>query len=639
MAQSIRSTAMYGPEYRPLSRVRTARQRSFWSLLRSYFGFLRGHRGAVVLTLAALTLASWCALVPPYGTKLVIDQVLAGKPLPDWMPDDPWLAQPRHLLMVVALGMVGFTLTATVIGLGARWTMTRISKRLIVGVRRRVFDHCIRLPLHRIYQIRSGGAASLLREDAGSVGDLSFSLLYNPWRAIIQLVGALAILAWTDWRLLVGAMLILPIVWYSHRTWITRIRPLWHDARGTRRHIDAAAAEVFSGIRVVRGFGRQRTEAGRFSRDNHLMARQEIHIWWWSRGIETTWDVMIPAATAAVLWYGGHRILSDSAAVQAGAMRAADALTTGELVMFLVYLGWLLGPLATLAATAVGLQNNLAGLDRILDLLEEPREMPDRADAVDVSPSSVAGRIEVQSVTFTYPGADKPALREVSLTAEPGQVVALVGASGAGKSTLCNLIARFYDPDAGSVKLDGRDLRDIQLESYRSLLGIVEQDVFLFDGTIRQNIAYGRRTASDEQIVAAARRANAHEFIEKLADGYDSFIGERGVKLSGGQRQRLSIARALLADPRLLILDEATSNLDTQSEQLIQNALAELFADRTTFVIAHRLSTVQHADLIVVLDEGRIIESGTHEELMLKGGAYRDMIERQRAFVPEPLPA
>jgi len=294
-----------------------------------------------------------------------------------------------------------------------------------------------------------------------------------------------------------------------------------------------------------------------------------------------------------------------------------------------VYLAALLGPVATLAGSATQLQNGLAALDRVLDLMAEDTEMSARPGAVAVDPLNTAGQLTMRNVGFNYPGHKTRVLRDISLDVEPGQMIALVGPSGSGKTTLCNLIARFYDPTEGSIELDGVDLRNIEIDSYRRLLGIVEQDIFLFDGSVAQNIGYGKRGATRDQVVRAATLANAHEFIDELPEIYDTFIGERGVKLSGGQRQRLAIARAILADPRLLILDEATSNLDTESERLIQGSLQALMSGRTSFVIAHRLSTIAHADRIIVLEQGSVVEQGRHDTLMASSGRYRYMVDLQ----------
>jgi ATP-binding cassette, subfamily B, bacterial len=283
-----------------------------------------------------------------------------------------------------------------------------------------------------------------------------------------------------------------------------------------------------------------------------------------------------------------------------------------------------------LATTVTQFQSNLAGFDRVLDLLDEPREMADCPGTRAISKSAVSGAITLRNVGFIYPGTSRRVLREINLEVEPGETIALVGRSGSGKTTLCNLIARFYDPTAGTIALDGLGLREIEVESFRRLLGIVEQDVFLFDGSIAENIAYGDRWATQARIEQAAHVANAAEFIDRLPAGYQTLIGERGVRLSGGQRQRLAIARAILADPKVFILDEATSNLDSESERLIQQSLEQLLLGRTSFVIAHRLSTIRHADRILVLDDGAIVEAGSHTELMAGSGLYRDMVELQR---------
>lgn len=592
------------------------RLRSTKQLLTSFFDLLGDQKRSLIFALTTLTISTLLGLVPPAGTKFVIDYVLSGVPVPqmlvDWgLPSDKW-----SLLRFVAAAMVVVSLAKIVVHISGRWYATLATKRLQVNVRKKVFAHAVRLPLHRVHELKSGGVASLLREDAGGVGELIFGMFYNPWRAIVQLLGSMVILAWVDWRLLIGAFILLPLVYLTHRTWINRIRPQYHDIRQQRQDIDAHATEAFGGMRVVRAFNRQKSETGRFVVSTGLMTRQEIRVWWWSRFVEIVWETLIPLSSAVLLLYGGYQVLQGQ-------------LTLGDLMMFLVYLVMLLEPLAVLAESATQFQNSLAALDRILDLLGENLEMPQSENSVRLKKDTVSGAISFENVSFRYPGATAFALQDISFEIPPGKTFALVGSSGAGKTTLCNLVARFYDPTMGRVTCDGRDLRDIDVDSYRGLLGVVEQDVFLFDGTIGENIAYANRDADIDVIRQAAEIANAAEFIEKLPTGYDTVIGERGVKLSGGQRQRIAIARAVLADPKILILDEATSNLDSDSEQLIQASLKRLMKNRTSFVIAHRLSTIAHADRIVVLEHGKIREIGTHDELMETDSRYREMVQTQ----------
>jgi ATP-binding cassette subfamily B protein/subfamily B ATP-binding cassette protein MsbA len=312
-------------------------------------------------------------LVPPISIKIAIDDVLAEQPLPnDWMQRWSLPTDPAQLLFLLAFGVVLTSLFASTIHLWGRWYATKTVNRVQVLLRKRVFEHAVRLPLHRVYEIKTGGATSLLPEDAGGAAELIFSMLYNPWRAIVQFIGSLLILTTVDWRMMVGGSLLLPVVYFTHRTWIRRIRPLWRDVRSQRQNIDATATEAFGGMRIIRAFARERTESLRFVRRNDLLVRQQLFVWCWSRMIDFVWDAILPLASTGLLAYGGYRILQGE-------------MTLGELTMFLFYLAMLLEPLATLVRSATSFQNNLAGLDRILDLLEEPREMPAFPHAIRLS--------------------------------------------------------------------------------------------------------------------------------------------------------------------------------------------------------------------------------------------------------------
>jgi ATP-binding cassette, subfamily B, bacterial len=423
----------------------------------------------------------------------------------------------------------------------------------------------------------------------------------------------IAIFFYLSWKLAIAALIAMPPIALASMFYMRRARPVWRSIREDRSEIDGRVNETFGGIRVVRAFRREPREERGYATGHHTTIRKSLY----AEGVELTlgavWGFMIPATSLLIVWYGGLLYLRGEAQI-------------GDIFAFQIYAVLLLQPIWSIVNSISQTQRALAAMERVFEVLNRPLDKPDAPDAID-APDQVKA-IDFENVTFEYrPGT--PVVKDFDLHVLGGSIVALVGPSGAGKTTLTDLVARFHDPTTGRVLLNGVDLRRLRLRGYRSLLAVVQQEVFLFDGSVRDNIAYGRRNVTDAQVEDAARRANAHEFIDRLPEKYNTLIGERGFKLSGGQRQRLSIARAILADPQILILDEATSNLDTESEQLIQASLAELFKGRTTFVIAHRLSTVAHADIIVAMDQGKIVEVGTHAELMERRGFYFDMVERQ----------
>jgi ATP-binding cassette subfamily B protein/subfamily B ATP-binding cassette protein MsbA len=442
----------------------------------------------------------------------------------------------------------------------------------------------------------------------------------SPAVSLIRLLVAVVVLVTLNWRLALTALAIIPGVVLMSFTLARRVRPIYRSVRKDAEQIDGRVGETFSGIRVVRAFRRELRELLDYMQGRHTVLRKELFAHRRELFLWTSWGLLISGVNVVIVWYGGYLNIVGRASI-------------GDIMAFQWYTFLLLNPVWNIVNSFSELQRSLAAMERVFEVLGMEGDKPDRPGALHAPP--IVNEIRFENVEFAY-REGIPVVRDFNVTVPGGAVVALVGRSGAGKTTVTDLVARFHDPTAGRILLNGIDIRDFQLASYRDLLAIVQQDVFLFDGSVRDNIAYGRNDATEAEIEDAARRANAHEFIDRLPDRYATFVGERGVKLSGGQQQRLAIARAILKSPQILILDEATSNLDTESEQLIQASMATLLAGRTTFVVAHRLSTIRRADVILLMEDGRVVERGTHQELMDAGGLYHDMVLRQMESDGQP---
>jgi len=573
--------------------------------VREYMRWLWPHRYRVAVVLLLALVAAGLQMIEPLFMRFIVDRVLLN-------------AQLDSAARLRSLNLAGITFLAVIVvtnllNVLKDYRQRLLNVRVMLSLRRSLFGRLLHLPLPRLWDMKTGGILSRLTGDVDTTTGLLQMALISPTVSVIRLIIAVAILMSLNWRLALTALAIIPGVMLLSFVLARRVRPIYRSLRKDVEQIDGRVGETFSGIRVVRAFRRETRELLEYLRGRHTVLRKELFAHRRELVLWTSWGLLLSGVNVVIVWYGGYLNIEGRASV-------------GDIMAFQWYTFLLLNPVWSIVNSFSELQRSLAAMERVFEVLAMEEDKPDRPDATDAP--RIVREIRFENVDFEY-REGKPVVREFSLTAAGGSVVALVGRSGAGKTTVTDLVARFHDPTRGRILINGQDLRDFRLRTYRDLLAVVQQEVFLFDGSARDNIAYGRHDATDAEIEDAARRANAHEFIERLPDGYETFIGERGVKLSGGQCQRLAIARALLASPQLLILDEATSNLDTESEQLIQASMGTLLAGRTTFVIAHRLSTIRRADLILLLEDGRVIERGTHVELMKAQGTYYHMVLRQ----------
>ncbi len=484
--------------------------------------------------------------------------------------------------------------------------VARVGQHVVTALRLRVVEHLTRLSLDFFARRRTGELMSRVTSDVGTIQQVATSVPVDLAKQTVTFAGAMALLLYMNWRLCLAVLAVVPLVVLVARLFGRRLKALSTESQDCSAESATILEEMISGIKLLKSFVMERYEldrlAAQLARADAVALRRA-----------TLLGVFVPVITVltligalGVLWYGGVQVIR-------------GAMTPGDLVAFLLFGGILMGPFSSVARLFTQVKEAQGAMQRVTEILNEQPTVQDAPRAVPLA--GAAGRIQVRDVVFAY-DKGRPVLQGVSLTAEPDQIVALVGPSGGGKTTLVHLIHRFYDPEAGAIFVDGRDLRSIRLDDLYAHIALVPQETVLFGGTVEENIRFGRPSASQEDLVAAASAAHAHGFIQGLPNGYDTVVGEKGVRLSGGQRQRIAIARAILKNPRILLLDEATSALDNESEVLVQDALDRLMRGRTTIVVAHRLSTIQRADQILVLDQGRIVERGTHVELLASRGLY-----------------
>ena len=572
-------------------------------VLKRLAGYLGPYWRRLSATSALILLYTGLNLLPPLFQRAIVDQVIGQRDL--------------SRLAGWVIGLIGVHALAELVNFGDQYLRHTLGEQFILDLRVRLYDHLQRLSLSFFERTSTGELMSRVSNDVNALEQFVTHGVILTVVDFLRLLGASVVLLILDWRLALVVLATIPVIAIGLRRFNQRSRPIYRRVRDRLGDINARLQDDLAGIRVVQAFGQEDAELERFHRVSERYYHERV------RAIRT-WSTFFPALDF-VSALGGAVMLGVGAY-----MVVAGQMSLGTLVAFLSYIHSFYDPIRRLTEVDNTFQQAIAAGERIFELMDEKPEIQDAPDAVELD--HIQGEVVFEDVHFHYGDGDE-VLHDIDFRIAPGEVVALVGPSGAGKTSIANLLCRFYDPAHGRILIDGHDLRKIRLRSLRRHIAVVLQDTFLFNGTVRENLIYGKPDATEEEMIAAAKTAYAHEFIMNLPHGYDTEIGERGVKLSGGQRQRLALARAILTNPRILILDEATSSVDAEAEYLIQQALEEALKGRTALVIAHRLSTIRNADKIIALENGRIREIGHHRELLSRGGLYSQLYQRQLELV------
>ena len=580
----------------------------FLAIIRRYMQFVRPYKWYIIATMIIGIIKFAIPLLIPLLLKYVVDEIIANTKL-------PMSVKTEHLWWALAVMLVIFVLIRPIVEYYRQYFAQWTASKVLYDIRNRLFTHMQKLSFTYYSNHRTGEIISRVINDVEQTKDFIITGLMNLWLDMTTIIIALIIMMKMDIKLTLVSISTLPLYAFSVKYFFGRLRQRTRMRSQALAELQAYLHERVQGMPVIKSLAIEEEEQKRFSeQNNNFLTKALMHMSWNAKSFSVV-NTVTDIAPIIVIGYAGYQVL-------------LGHITVGTLVAFVGYIDRLYSPLRRLVNSSTTLTQSFASMDRMFEFLDETYDIVDAPNAMDCK--EVKGDIVFENVTFAYNKNEPPVLRDISFSVKAGETIALVGMSGGGKSTLVSLIPRFYDVTKGRILLDGIDIRDIRVRSLRDQIGMVFQDSFLFSDSVKENILLGKPGATDEEVIAAAKAANAHDFIMNLPDGYDTKVGERGIKLSGGQKQRIAIARVFLKNPPLLIFDEATSALDLESEHYIQEAMERLAKNRTTFIVAHRLSTITHADRIFLIEDGKIVESGTHDELMARKGQYYHLFTIQQ---------